>query len=116
MDFVINQKLSKIEGRKAVVLFTDGVDTASHHATYQDNIRDAEELDALIYPVQYNTYTDVGGYGGGSGPSSWPSGRRGGGGGGGILIDILGGILGGGSNRGSGGVWRRGGGGSSGGT
>jgi VWFA-related protein len=116
MDFVINQKLNHIEGRKAVVLFTDGVDTASHHGTYQSNIRDAEELDALIYPVQYNTYTDVGGYGGGGGPSSWPSGRRGGGGGGGVLIDILGGILGGGSNRGGGGVWRRGGGGSSGGT
>src|SRR5436305_1352685 len=30
MDFVINQKLSQIEGRKAVVLFTYGVDTASH--------------------------------------------------------------------------------------
>lgn len=113
MDFVINQRLNHIEGRKAVVLFTDGVDTASHHASYQSNIRDAEELDALIYPVEYNTYNDNGGgYGGGNGPS-WPSGRRGGGGGGGgVLIDILGGILGGGGGGGRrhGGVWPRGGG------
>jgi Ca-activated chloride channel homolog len=111
MDFVINQRLNNIEGRKAVVLFTDGVDTASHHASYQSNIRDAEELDALIYPVEYNTYNDNGGgYGGGNAPS-WPSGRRGGGGGG-VLIDILGGILGGGGGGGGrhGGVWSRGGG------
>jgi hypothetical protein len=40
-------------------------------------VRDAEEFDALIYPVEYNTYQDMGGLG-------WPgSGRRGGRGGGG---------------------------------
>ncbi|HYJ45305.1 MAG TPA: VWA domain-containing protein, partial [Pyrinomonadaceae bacterium] len=42
VDFVINQRLNHVDGRKAVVLFTDGVDTASHHGTYQSNIRDAE--------------------------------------------------------------------------
>lgn len=63
VDLVINQRLSSATGRKAVVLFTDGVDTTSSHASYASNIRDAEELDALIYPVQYNTYTDQGGGG-----------------------------------------------------
>lgn len=72
VDFVINQRLNRINGRKAVVLFTDGVDTTSKRATYQSNIRDAEELDALIYPVQYDTFNDMGGSGGGSG-SQWPS-------------------------------------------
>ncbi len=57
VDFAINRRLSRIEGRKAVVLFTDGVDTTSRDATYQSTVRDAEELDATIYPVYYNTYS-----------------------------------------------------------
>ena len=106
IDFVIHQRLNQISGRKAIVLFTDGVDTTSKHAKYEDNMRDAEELDALIYPVQYDTYNDVAGPGGGSWPSS---GRYPRGGSGSIVIDILGGILGGG--RGGGGYGRGGGGG-----
>lgn len=116
IDFVINQKMNQIEGRKAIVLFTDGVDTASHQGTYQSNIRDAEELDALIYPVQYNTSDDVGGWGGGGGPS-WPSQGRMPRNRGSIWGDILGGILnGGGGGGGRGGVWRGRGGGPSPGT
>ena len=57
VDFAINRRLSRIEGRKAVVLFTDGVDTTSKDATYQSTVRDSEELDATIYPVYYNTYS-----------------------------------------------------------
>jgi Ca-activated chloride channel homolog len=93
VDMVINQHLSRISGRKAIVLFTDGVDTTSRRGSYASNVRDAEELDALIYPVQYDTYRDVNSGGGG-----WP----GGGGIGvptspiGILIGILGGRIGGG--------------------
>ena len=60
VDLVMNQRLNNESGRKAIVLFTDGVDTTSRHASYASNIRDAEELDALIYPVQYNTYMDLG--------------------------------------------------------
>jgi VWFA-related protein len=52
---VINERLNKIQGRKAIVLFTDGVDTKSHLATYQSTLREAEELDALIYAIQYDT-------------------------------------------------------------
>src|SRR4030095_15507633 len=59
VDQVINQRLNRIPGRKAIVLFTDGVDTTSRNSTYQDNVRDAEELDALIYPVQFDTYGDM---------------------------------------------------------
>ncbi len=70
IDFVINQRFNRIQGRKAIVLFTDGVDTTSRRSSYSSNVRDAEELDALIYPVQYDTYNDVQG-------GSWPSGGGG---------------------------------------
>lgn len=85
VDLVINNRLNQVDGRKAVVLFTDGVDTASRSASYASNVRDAEELDALIYPVQYDTYRDVAGQGG-----SWPGSQRRT-----SPIDILIGILGG---------------------
>jgi VWFA-related protein len=98
-DMVINQRLSRISGRKAIVLFTDGVDTTSRHASYESNVRDAEELDALVYPVQYDTYMDVGGGGGWPGSSRMPS----------SPVDILGRILGGISRGGGGGVGRGGG-------
>ncbi|MGH9879952.1 MAG: VWA domain-containing protein, partial [Pyrinomonadaceae bacterium] len=55
VDLVFKERLNKIPGRKAVVLFTDGVDTASYLATYQTTLYQAEELDALIYPIQYDT-------------------------------------------------------------
>lgn len=87
VDLVINQRLNRIDGRKAVVLFTDGVDTTSRHASYASNIRDAEELDALVYPVQYDTFMDMGGGRGGSG---WPGTRRAPDPGIGVLIDIIG--------------------------
>lgn len=57
MDTVI-QKFQTIGGRKAIVLFSDGVDTTSRR-TDRDNQRDALELDALIYPIKYDTYDDV---------------------------------------------------------
>lgn len=95
VDMVINQKLGREQGKKAVVLFTDGVDTTSKHASFESTVRDAEELDALIYPVQYDTYTGGGGGGGGS----WPGSQRRSSGS--VVIDILGGILSGGKNRGT---------------
>lgn len=101
MDMVMNQRLTQISGRKAIVLFTDGVDTTSKHGSYASNVRDAEELDALIYPLQYDTYMDVNG-----GGPIWTGGRR-------RVptspIDILGQIfggIGGGSRRSGGGSSR----------
>jgi VWFA-related protein len=55
VNLVINERLNKIQGRKAIVLFTDGVDTSSYLASYQSTLGEAEELDALIYPIQYDT-------------------------------------------------------------
>ncbi len=96
VDQVISRELRQIEGRKAVVLFTDGVDTTSRRASYQSTIADVEEIDALFYPIRYNTQRD--GFGGGGG---WGGGgnrrRRGGGNGNGNLGGIIGIILGGGN-------------------
>jgi VWFA-related protein len=55
VDLTIKERLNKIKGRKAIVLFTDGVDTASQQATYDSSLAEAEELDALIYPIKYDT-------------------------------------------------------------
>ncbi|HZH90433.1 MAG TPA: VWA domain-containing protein [Pyrinomonadaceae bacterium] len=108
VDFIINERFNRIDGRKAMLLFTDGVDTTSRRASYQSNARDAEELDALIYPVQYDTYdSNTASRGGGGGGGIYGGGipRRRTGGIGTILGDILSGgtISIGGSGRGGGG-------------
>lgn len=59
MDMVMNQRVRSIEGRKAIILFTDGVDTTSRRVRDYENLNDAMELDALIYPVRYDTFADV---------------------------------------------------------
>lgn len=61
VDQVIKKHLKGISGRKAIVLFTDGVDTTSRQASYDSTLRLAEELDALIYPVAYDTRNNRGG-------------------------------------------------------
>lgn len=106
VDLAVRQQLSQVRGRKALVLFTDGVDTTSRNASYQSTLAEAEELDALVYPIQYDTY-DPQAAGGGGGGGNWPPPqqprrRRGG-------LDILADILGGGNisiGRGGGGGGR----------
>lgn len=66
VDLVINDRLRRIEGRKAIILFTDGVDTTSRRSNDLNNLGDAMELDSLIYPIRYDTYADVQGMKSGS--------------------------------------------------
>ena len=73
VDDVLRKQLNTITGRKAVVLFTDGVDTTSHRASYDSTVRLAEESDAPIYSVDYDTSGFTGGMGGGGIPI--PGGR-----------------------------------------
>ncbi len=74
VEVSLGKRLDKIEGRKAVVLFTDGVDTESFRASYDSTLRDAAEADALIFPIYYNTFLAIRGIGGGNGPmTSTPS-------------------------------------------
>jgi Ca-activated chloride channel homolog len=56
---VMNERLRRIDGRKAIILLTDGVDTTSRRENDHSNLADAMELDALIYPIRYDTFEDV---------------------------------------------------------
>jgi VWFA-related protein len=88
VDVVLNRELRQIQGRKAIVLFTDGVDTTSRRASYQSTVADVEEADALVYTIRYDTSRDMNGMYGGGGGMGYP---RGGGWG-----NVIGIILGGG--------------------
>ena len=72
VENVLSKQLKTIPGRKAIVLFTDGVDTTSHRASYASTIRLAEESDAPIYSVDYDTSGGGGTIYSGGG---WPGGR-----------------------------------------
>ena len=54
------ERLADIEGRKAVILFTDGIDTASSEIVEEDTL-DAiiESEDVIVYPIRYSTRADV---------------------------------------------------------
>jgi Ca-activated chloride channel homolog len=88
VDFSLN-KLQNVEGRKAIVLFTDGVDTQSRRSTYKDSVHNAEESETSIYPIRYDTYNDNRARTGGSSTSKSS--------GGGIFGAIVGAIITGGT-------------------
>jgi VWFA-related protein len=48
-------KLKAVEGRRAIILFTDGVDMKSIESTAARNYALAEELGAVIYVVKFDT-------------------------------------------------------------
>src|SRR5215475_14348214 len=51
VDKVVD-RLEQIQGRKAIVLFTDGVDTASRRANYRNTVEKVEESCAIVYPIK----------------------------------------------------------------
>ncbi|MBX3278100.1 MAG: VWA domain-containing protein [Acidobacteria bacterium] len=69
VDLVITERLNAIDGRKAIVLFTDGVDTTSRFAKAASTLELVEESDILVYPIRYDTETQMNGpvFGGGGG-------------------------------------------------
>jgi Ca-activated chloride channel homolog len=71
VDRTLEKQLQKIEGKKAIVLFTDGVDTTSR-TTYERTVAAAIESEATIFPIYLNTYLDAIGIGGG-GPMQSPA-------------------------------------------
>ena len=59
VSFSLTKRLNAVAGRKAIVLFTDGVDTMSSKASYDTTLALAEEADSLIFPIYYNTYSST---------------------------------------------------------
>ncbi len=59
INLVMNQKLAAIQGRKAIVLFTDGVDTESKYGAGKQSMFDVEKNEVIVYPIQYDTMADV---------------------------------------------------------
>lgn len=54
------ERLHDVTGRKAVIVFTDGIDTASSEISEEDTL-DAviESEDIIVYPIRYATREDV---------------------------------------------------------
>jgi Ca-activated chloride channel homolog len=54
------ERMREIPGRKAVIVFTDGIDTASSEISEEDTL-DAviESEDIIVYPIRYATRQDV---------------------------------------------------------
>ena len=54
------ERLQDVEGRKALILFTDGIDTASSEISDEDTF-DAvvESEDVIVYPIRFSTRGDV---------------------------------------------------------
>jgi Ca-activated chloride channel homolog len=50
---VVQRKLRNIDGRKALILFSDGEDTTSGRASYDDAIDIVTESDVLVYGLRY---------------------------------------------------------------
>lgn len=56
---VAHQVIKQVEGRKAIILFSDGEDSTSRVATLKSTLQQAEEGDAVIYTVQFCDSCDV---------------------------------------------------------
>lgn len=57
---ITNLDLVSTPGRKAVILFTDGVDTTSRRADFESTVAGVEEVDALFYTIRYDTQQNKG--------------------------------------------------------
>jgi len=51
--------LDPIKGRKAIVLFSDGVDYRSDRAEFDDALRMLDETGVIVYPIRYDTRAET---------------------------------------------------------
>lgn len=54
----ITERLNKIQGRKAIVILTDGVDTASKRASFESTLEMVSATGIICYAIQYETRND----------------------------------------------------------
>ena len=58
MQFALNS-LRPSQRRKAIVIFTDGMDWHSQETTYEATIRDLDESGVIVYPIRFETRADT---------------------------------------------------------
>jgi len=56
----VNEKLSSISGRKAMVILTDGVDTGSKTSSFEQSLELVSSAGVIAYTIQYETRNDGG--------------------------------------------------------
>src|SRR6185503_6326419 len=52
-------QLRLIQTRKAIVIFTDGMDWHSQESTYESTIKDLDESGVIVYPIRFDTRADT---------------------------------------------------------
>ncbi len=55
IDRVLTEQFDRLPGRKAIVLFSDGVDNASQRMERGTTLSRIEKSDVVVYPIQYDT-------------------------------------------------------------
>ena len=55
VDMTITERLQGVSGRKAILLFSDGIDIGSRLASAESTLARIEEADVLVYVVRYDT-------------------------------------------------------------
>jgi Ca-activated chloride channel homolog len=55
IKYAVTEKLAKVQGRKAIVVLTDGVDTSSKQATFDSTIDLIAGSGIISYAIQYET-------------------------------------------------------------
>jgi Ca-activated chloride channel family protein len=55
IDLTLTERMKSMRGRKAMLLFTDGIDIGSRLATAASTLARLEEADVIVYVVRYNT-------------------------------------------------------------
>jgi VWFA-related protein len=55
VDLAVTERFDKLSGRKALLLFTDGVDSGSRLASLESTLARIEESDVLVYAIHFDT-------------------------------------------------------------
>ena len=55
VELTLSERFDKLSGRKAILLFSDGVDTGSRLASFESSLARIQEEDVLTYVVFYDT-------------------------------------------------------------
>src|SRR5205807_7450613 len=52
-------ELRPIQQRKAIVIFTDGMDWHSESSTYDSTLHDVDESGVIVYPIRFDTRAET---------------------------------------------------------